>query len=313
VELQNKVNELLTQQLSQWDLAARNYEGLKKVLKHTFIWESDITIGVQFNPERIVSSSAKVDKASIEQRKCFLCHLPPQQESVAFGDEYLILVNPFPIFSRHLTIPHISHTDQRIKGKMADMLLLARELDEFTVFYNGPRCGASAPDHFHFQAGNKGFMNIEREIHKLHKITVKTENGTTASYLYDYLRPVLILEGDNEDTLCRWFDQVYQILEKIAPQDEEPMMNVLANYQSQRWSICVFPRKLHRPWQYFAEGTDHFLISPGAVDMGGVFIVPRQEDFNKITPEVIESILEQVGIGEKEFQTLIQEFSRAGI
>ncbi|TVQ85312.1 MAG: DUF4922 domain-containing protein, partial [Bacteroidetes bacterium] len=158
--LQKKVYELLEQQTREWELAVRNYKGLEKVEKHFFEFNGGVKIGVQFNPERIYSSAAKVDDKSISERKCFLCleHLPAEQKWVKYNHLYVILVNPFPIFPKHLTIPHRRHIDQRILEHFPELLNLARELDDFTIFYNGPRCGASAPDHFHFQAGNKGFM-----------------------------------------------------------------------------------------------------------------------------------------------------------
>ncbi|MDR4988526.1 MAG: DUF4922 domain-containing protein, partial [Bacteroidales bacterium] len=169
--LQERVYEMLKQQQQDWDLAEKNYRGLQKVKKRFVRLGEGVEVGVQFNPERIYSSAAKVDDKSISRRKCFLCraHLPEQQTWVEFESEYLILVNPFPIFPLHLTIPIVDHKEQRIGGRMTDMLKLARVLKDFVVFYNGPRCGASAPDHFHFQAGNKGFMPVEDDAERLTK------------------------------------------------------------------------------------------------------------------------------------------------
>ncbi len=203
--LMGNVYSLLDQQLLGWDLAAKNYQGLQKVHKRMIKLTDDLQVGVQFNPERIYSSSAKVDKKSINERKCFLCtaHLPEQQKWVNFGDDYLILVNPFPIFPRHLTIPVKQHVDQLIESRMDDMLALAKVLDDFVVFYNGPRCGASAPDHFHFQAGNKGFMPIETDFEKHPKTLHGKTNSISVWSMDNYQRSSIVLEGDDQDALCR--------------------------------------------------------------------------------------------------------------
>lgn len=162
-DMNQTIHHLLTGQLASWETARNNYAALSGVrVKELNV--NGILYKVQFNPARIVSSGAKVDAKSILERKCFLCpaNLPPVQKGIPFGGHYNILVNPFPIFPRHLTVPELAHTPQRIATRFTDMLELAEALTDYTIFYNGPKCGASAPDHAHFQAGNKGFMPIER-------------------------------------------------------------------------------------------------------------------------------------------------------
>jgi len=149
---------------------------------------------------------------------------------------------------------------------------LAQQLDDYTVFYNGPKCGASAPDHFHFQAGSKGFLPIEKR-RNLHNVT--------------------IIESKDKDELLERFQQIYSIL-PLIPEDEEPMMNILVWYESSKWVVCIFPRKKHRPACYSAEGDDNLLISPASVDLGGVFITPLEKDFLKITAEDIVQILNEI-------------------
>jgi len=229
---------------------------------------------VQFNPARIVSSAARIDAQSIRERKCFLCaeNRPPEQNGIPFNERYTILVNPYPIFPRHLTIPALEHTPQRIASRFGDMLDLAQQLDDSVVFYNGPECGASAPDHFHFQAGNKGFLPIEKNRNRYNAINI---------------------ESDNKEELLDRFRQVYYSMEQ-KPENSEPMMNVLAWYENDRWIVCIFPRKKHRPACYSAEGEANLLISPAAVDLGGVFITPLEKDFLKITAEDIIQILKEV-------------------
>ncbi len=311
LSLQQKVDLLQTQQTKEWELAEKNYKGLDKVQKRELVFDNRVTVGVQFNPERIYSSAAKVDAKSIRERKCFLClsNLPPQQKGVDFGDDYVILVNPFPIFPRHLTIPHREHIDQLIKGRMNDMLDLARELTDFVVFYNGPKCGASAPDHFHFQAGNKGFMPIEKEYLTLSRTIIKGEERCRASTFSNYLRHCLILDGDDKKILCQWFDELYELMNNQMPAEPEPMMNILVSFDQGRWKIFLFPRKLHRPWQYFEEGPKQILLSPASVDFGGVLITPREEDYKKLSYEDAEDIFGQVTWDADAFEKLISDFS----
>ncbi len=310
--LQKKVFELLDQQNREWELAARNYKGLEKVEKHFFEFDGGVKIGVQFNPERIYSSAAKVDDKSISERKCFLCHahLPAEQIWVEFNDNYLVLVNPFPIFPKHLTIPHRRHIDQCIMEHFPEMLNLARELDEFVVFYNGPRCGASAPDHFHFQAGNKGFMPVEQEFYQVSKTLLRNENGCKAQSTENYLRHCIILEGNDKSMLSQWFQEIFGLMEKLMQQEPEPMMNVLCLWENEEWKIFIFPRKLHRPWQFFSEDENRILLSPASVDMGGVLITPRREDFEKLSASDILDIFTQVTWEKDLFEKLIEEFSK---
>jgi ATP adenylyltransferase/5',5'''-P-1,P-4-tetraphosphate phosphorylase II len=173
----HQVQTLFEQQTTHWETARKNYEALRQV-QVRICTVNGYTYKVQFNPARIISSGAKVDAASIQQRACFLCaaNLPAEQQGVSFGTEYTILVNPFPIFPKHLTIPVNNHIDQLIAGRLGDMLDLTKALSDYILFYNGPKCGASAPDHLHFQAGNKGFLPIEAEV-KSHPIVLITQEG----------------------------------------------------------------------------------------------------------------------------------------
>ncbi len=295
-KLQEKVYALSEQQTVDWDLAAKNYRGLQKARKRMIKLTADVQVAVQFNTERIYSSSAKVDTKSIKERKCFLCpaHLPDQQRWVSFGNDYLILVNPFPIFPKHLTIPLKQHVNQLIEGRIADMLALAEALNDFVVFYNGPRCGASAPDHFHFQAGNKGFMPIEQDF-EMHPKTLHGKiNSINIWSIDNYQRSNIVLEGNNQDALCRVFDDLLSLMKPNNGTEPEPMLNVLASRQQNSWKVYVFPRKTHRPKQYFAENDEQILLSPASVDLGGVLITPRNEDYEKIDAKIVKNIFNQV-------------------
>jgi len=296
MEFSKKARELIREQTGEWDLATKNYASLKKVKVKTFDY-GDYHIDIQFNPKRIVSSAAKVDTKSIEARPCFLCekNLPSQQRGLYFKNEYIVLVNPFPIFPEHLTIPHISHTNQRISGNFGSMLNLAAGLDDFVLFYNGPKCGASAPDHLHFQAGIKGFLPIETDFsnNKCCK-EVRTIDNVTISHWPDYQRGIISLNSKDRENLIECFNLIYSKLQISQPNEVEPMLNILAIFEQGEWIIHIFPRTLHRPVQYFATGEKQFILSPASVDMGGVLITPREEDFTKISKEDIRDIFNQV-------------------
>ena len=289
------INHFITSQLERWETARNNYEALKEV-KVKEIDLNGTLYKVQFNPARIVSSGAKVDAKAISQRKCFLCaqNRPEVQEGIAWGGHYDILVNPFPIFPRHLTIPDSAHVDQRINGRILAMMELAVELPDFTIFYNGPKCGASAPDHAHFQAGNKGFMPIEEQVKQKRMTLLDQQGEATLSLMDDAPRTTLVIHTKVLADGVTLFDRLYNRLPMKAD-DTEPMMNVLAMYDaSTGWTVCIFPRIKHRPDCYYAEGDERLLSSPASVDLGGVFILPIEEDFNKINASLLASILEEI-------------------
>lgn len=298
------IKKLLADQLATWETARANYAALAGVR----VKELDVDgtpYKVQFNPARIVSSAARVDAKSISERKCFLCpgNLPPEQKGIPFGGHYRILVNPFPIFPRHLTIPDTEHVPQRIASRFPDMLDLARLLTDYTVFYNGPHCGASAPDHAHFQAGNRGFLPIEKTWRTQVAGKVTGYGQAVLWQLDDAPRTTLVIESAEKEDAEKLFCLLYRSL-PVKPGEEEPMMNVLARYETDRWTVFVFPRRKHRPDCYNAEGEANLLISPASVDLGGVFITPVEKDFRKITAEDVKRILEEVCLSADEFRIL---------
>lgn len=306
--IKEEIQHLFSEQLENWEAARLKYEALSGVKVKTFGINGN-TYKVQFNSARITSSAAKVDAKSIQERKCFLCqvNLPAQQKGIPFKDQYIILVNPFPIFPKHLTIPELNHTDQLISGRMGDMLDLAEALDDFVIFYNGPKCGASAPDHFHYQAGNKGFLPIEKEWHYKKAGKVIETGNAVLWYLDDAPRTTLVIESADKSKAVEIFELIYNSMEVAEP---EPMMNILAWYENGKYIVCVFPRKKHRPDCYFAEGEDNLLISPASVDLGGVFITPQEKDFEKITEKDINSILAEICLEPSKFHKLRQEIKQ---
>ena len=307
-ELGLKVNELFDQQLSVWEMARNNFEGLKTVQIREFDFDG-FAVKVQFNPARMVSSGAKVDAKTIAERKCFLCaaNRPEVQRGIEWRD-YDILINPFPIFTRHLTIPRREHVDQRLVPYIADMFDLARELTDFVVFYNGPKCGASAPDHMHFQAGNADFLPLVSDYFNLKQVgrTELVETADTAEiYLMkDYLRVVYCIESADAVALKEAFMKLYNSW--VVDADVEPMMNVVCLYRQStvdsqqtadgKWYLFVIPRGAFRPWQYTAEGDKQLLVSPATVEVSGLFITPVKEHFERITKEDVVDFLTQCTI-----------------
>lgn len=311
--LDQMADALQKQQQGVWPLYADNAKGLEQVQVKTFHY-AQCDLKVQFNPARIKSSAAKVDSKSISERKCFLCTdaLPPQQKGIPFNDEYLILINPYPIFPRHLTIPRLEHVPQLIEPYFRDMLELSRALETYTVFYNGPKCGASAPDHMHFQAGNKGFLPVETEYNKL-KVTTDRKlfcnDHLVIFAVSDYLRKFIAIESDEITLLQTAFEWLHELLEQ-RHQEPEPMLNILSGYENGKWRVLVFPRDKHRPDQYFAEGDENILLSPASVDFGGVCITPQEKDFNKIKAADLADIFAQVSVNDNYFDELCTAFAK---
>jgi hypothetical protein len=297
-----KVSDLFSSQLTEWDLAGINY-GLLQRVKTRSIDMDGFEILVQFNPERMRSSSAKVDARSIGARPCFLCrrNRPSQQRGVAFGKNMTILVNPFPIFARHLTIPSDIHTDQLILENFDTMLNLAEAIPDYVIFYNGPQCGASAPDHLHFQAGNRGFLPIETDFSGGKFTTLLSrKSGVDTLQWSGYMRGVVTLKGSDRERLTDVFTGFFRKFSAIQSDRPEPMINILAYSDQDGLIVHIIPRKSHRPAQFFKEGSEQILLSPASVDLSGVIITPREEDFNKITASDVADILRQVCFNENE-------------
>ena len=289
-----EVEEFFTSQLAEWEMAADSFDALKHVKMKT-LKVGDATFKVQFNPARIRSSAAKIDAASLKARKCFLCdeNRPALQSSLPWDENYKILVNPYPIFPKHLTVPCCSHTPQTIVGRMCHMMQLAQVLDDYEVFYNGPRCGASAPDHMHFQAGNKGFMPWLDDLKHANVEPVCSVPDAAMCIVDGLVRAAVIIKATSLAGGVAMFERMLECL-PVPEGDVEPMMNILCSYCNGEWTVTVFPRKKHRPSCYGADGDDNILISPASVDMGGVLAVPLEKDFVKIDENDIVDILNEV-------------------
>ncbi|VAX20148.1 putative glycosyltransferase - possibly involved in cell wall localization and side chain formation of rhamnose-glucose polysaccharide [hydrothermal vent metagenome] len=309
----DKAKALIAQQKDSWNLVRNNYSDLEKIEKKVFEFDN-FKIVVQFNPGRIVSSSAKVDSKSINDRPCFLCmdNLPSEQKGILYNNEYLILVNPFPIFEEHFTIPTLKHQPQQIANSFHNMLNLAEDLGKYyTVFYNGPKCGASAPDHLHFQACTKSVMPIENELKNLLSVkgNMLYENNEIAVYgISNYLRNFFMIECNDKQKAVLQFEILLKIIKSETGVSDEPMMNIIVLFNG-KWKVLVFSRAKHRPSQYFLEGENRILISPAAVDFGGQLITPREEDFNNITKDDIVDIFSQTTLSDDLFNRICKKFS----
>lgn len=304
-----QINRFLEEQLAVWPMAADNFKALGGV-KVKDLDVDGMKIKVQFNPARIVSSSAKVDAKSLKERKCFLCaeNRPEIQTGIEWGEDgkYIILINPFPIFPRHLTIPDQRHVDQLIVDRIKDMMDLAAELDEYTVFYNGPKCGASAPDHMHFQAGNSDFLTIGEALENAeHKVLVE-EDGATLALVDSLPLNVFVIDATDHKTGALLFGRLYNAL-PVPKGEKEPMMNLLCFTTPAGVRLVVIPRKRHRPSFYGMDTEEQMLISPASVDMGGVFITPLEKDYNRVDADVIRKIFDELCLSNEEIEHIASE------
>jgi hypothetical protein len=299
---------LIKKQLREWKQLKDGFESLESAKFKTFGF-GNFKIKFQFNPKRIISSSAKIDAESIKERKCFLCiqNLPSNQRAILYKNEFIILGNPFPIFPEHFTIASINHVPQSIENSFIDLLHLSKDLAKhYTVFYNGPKCGASAPDHLHFQAGTKYFMPIDDEFDILKNEfgrSLVEDNNILVYSIDDGLRKFISFESKNMELLSKRFSQLFKILKK--DKQEEPMMNILSFYKdSFGWRVLVFLRAKHRPHHYNEKSDKKILWSPAAVDLGGVCITPLERDFNNITKKIINEVFAEIMIPAEELNVI---------
>ncbi|MDD4636713.1 MAG: DUF4922 domain-containing protein [Bacteroidales bacterium] len=294
-------------QNEHWPFLRAHVEALDQ-LELSSIPFQNFSIRIQFNPARIISSGAKIDKASLEKRACFLCasNRPVEQEILDILPGYDVLCNPFPIFHAHLTIPSKNHQLQSVQGKIGDMLHLCELLSGYEIFYNGPECGASAPDHFHFQAAPSKVMPLFDDLdHPALTELLYASERLKVCYCPGYLRSTILLEARNPQSIVEAFQLYYNLQAKLQPTHVEPMFNLLARYQSEVYSLVIFPRKAHRPSFYFETGEKQILLSPGAVDMGGLLVISRKEDLSKITSDVVRCMFDEISLND---QTLLYAF-----
>ncbi len=316
---QNKIHKFVGDQLSQWPLACGNFRALKEVSVRE-VEVGGLTVRLQFNPARMISSAAKLSKEEIAKRRCFLCreNRPAEQIMLKFegrkGKKYDILVNPYPIFPDHLVIAKSKHTDQSIWHRYVDMLDLARKYSGYTFFYNGPKSGASAPDHHHFQGAPKGLMPLENDVNAC------VDKGDVLEYvtsvqdarLYHYRRfttGVFVLRAETAKSAAKLF---YRLLDcaDIPEGESEPLFNLFTWWADGEYRSIVVFRRSHRSHHYFSDGPDHLTMSPGCADMGGVFIVPVPEEYEKITSELLTEMVQEVSVSVEDEEKILSRLMR---
>jgi len=291
--------ELLSEQKKTWLNLQEGYESLKDIRERDLLCNG-FSVRLQYNPGRIKSSTASVGKRNAEDRGCFLCldRLPEGQKGILCRTDYLILCNPMPVFSSHFTVSHVDHRLQAIDENIDTFLQLMADFGSGWMFlYNGPKCGASAPDHLHFQVAPSGQMPIEKEIREEKRLTLITQTDRVFLYrVRDLGREVVMLEGDDLLAVEDVFKSYLNALKKILFVDEEPMINIAGFYEKEGWRLVIFLRRKHRPDAFFREGDARVVVSPGVIDMGGILITPMEKDFESLDETAVEGIYEEVSL-----------------
>lgn len=301
----SSISRFFNRQLEVWTDARHRFRDLKHVETRQF---SD-QLKLQWNPARIVSTGAKIDKKTLGERPCFLCdkNRPKEQMSKQIGEKFHLLVNPFPILPVHFTIPARKHQPQLIYKNYGEMHRFISLHSDLMVFYNGPKCGASAPDHLHFQAGTNGILPLQTNWQRLSRnLTdiISLNDEEKISVVRDFIVPAFVIISKSAESDEALFRRLYKAMPQRGD-ETEPMMNIISWRKGEEFISVVIPREKHRPEAYFAEGDAQFVVSPGALDMSGLIITPREEDFRKLTEEKALSLLQECGVSEEKMNAII--------
>ena len=301
----SSISRFFNRQLEVWTDARHRFRDLKHVETRQF---SD-QLKLQWNPARIVSTGAKIDKKTLGERPCFLCdkNRPKEQMSKQIDEKFHLLVNPFPILPVHFTIPARKHQPQLIYKNYGEMHRFISLHSDLMVFYNGPKCGASAPDHLHFQAGTNGILPLQTNWQRLSRnLTdiISLNDEEKISVVRDFLVPAFVIISKSAESDEALFRRLYKAMPQRGD-ETEPMMNIISWRKGEEFISVVIPREKHRPEAYFAEGDAQFVVSPGALDMSGLIITPREEDFRKLTEEKALSLLQECGVSEEKMNAII--------
>lgn len=301
----SSISRFFNRQLEVWTDARHRFRDLKHVETRQF---SD-QLKLQWNPARIVSTGAKIDKKTLGERPCFLCdkNRPKEQMSKQIDEKFHLLVNPFPILPVHFTIPARKHQPQLIYKNYGEMHRFISLHSDLMVFYNGPKCGASAPDHLHFQAGTNGILPLQTNWQRLSRnLTdiISLNDEEKISVVRDFIVPAFVIISKSAESDETLFRRLYKAMPQRGD-ETEPMMNIISWRKGEEFISVVIPREKHRPEAYFAEGDAQFVVSPGALDMSGLIITPREEDFRKLTEEKALSLLQECGVSEEKMNAII--------
>ena len=301
----SSISRFFNRQLEVWTDARHRFRDLKHVETRQF---SD-QLKLQWNPARIVSTGAKIDKKTLGERPCFLCdkNRPKEQMSKQIDEKFHLLVNPFPILPVHFTIPARKHQPQLIYKNYGEMHRFISLHSDLMVFYNGPKCGASAPDHLHFQAGTNGILPLQTNWQRLSRNltdVISLNDEEKISVVRDFLVPAFVIISKSAESDEALFRRLYKAMPQRGD-ETEPMMNIISWRKGEEFISVVIPREKHRPEAYFAEGDAQFVVSPGVLDMSGLIITPREEDFRKLTEEKALSLLQECGVSEEKMNAII--------
>ena len=301
----SSISRFFNRQLEKWDDARHRFRDLKHVETKKLSEE----VRLQFNPARIVSTGAKIDKKTLGERPCFLCdkNRPKEQMSQQIDERFHLLVNPFPILPVHFTIPARKHQPQAIYKNYGEMHRFLSLHSELMVFYNGPKCGASAPDHLHFQAGTSGILPLQANWQRLSRnLTdiISLNDEEKIAVVRDFIVPAFVIISKSEESDETLFHRLYKSM-PMRGDETEPMMNIIAWRKEDEYISVVIPREKHRPEAYFAEGDAQVMVSPGALDMSGLIITPREKDFHKLTEESATTILQECGISTEKMNSIV--------
>lgn len=307
----SSISRFFNRQLEVWTDARHRFRDLKHVETRQF---SD-QLKLQWNPARIVSTGAKIDKKTLGERPCFLCdkNRPKEQMSKQIDEKFHLLVNPFPILPVHFTIPARKHQPQLIYKNYGEMHRFISLHSDLMVFYNGPKCGASAPDHLHFQAGTNGILPLQTNWQRLSRnLTdiISLNDEEKISVVRDFIVPAFVIISKSAESDEALFRRLYKAMPQRGD-ETEPMMNIISWRKGEEFISVVIPREKHRPEAYFAEGDAQFVVSPGALDMSGLIITPREEDFRKLTEEKALSLLQECGVSEEKMNAIIAKLKAA--
>ena len=301
----SSISRFFNRQLEKWDDARHRFRDLKHVDTKKLSEE----VRLQFNPARIVSTGAKIDKKTLGERPCFLCdkNRPKEQMSQQIDERFHLLVNPFPILPVHFTIPARKHQPQAIYKNYGEMHRFLSLHSELMVFYNGPKCGASAPDHLHFQAGTSGILPLQANWQRLSRNltdVISLNDEEKIAVVRDFIVPAFVIISKSEESDETLFHRLYKSM-PMRGDETEPMINIIAWRKEDEYISVVIPREKHRPEAYFAEGDAQVMVSPGALDMSGLIITPREEDFHKLTEESATIILQECGISTEKMNSIV--------
>lgn len=312
-----ELNKFIKDQLSVWQLASSNFRALKTAPSR----EVDVfglKCRIQYNPRRVISSTADTSPAAIASRKCFLCadNRPKEQFHLGFegrkGRNYHIQINPYPIFRGHLVIVRDEHIPQEIWHHFPDMLDFAARYKDYLVFYNGPSSGASAPDHLHFQAIPKHNLPLEDVVDEFldHPGEPLATVKDASLYKFDgYARGVFALKATTSKSLAKLFYRLLDCTDR-GKGEEEPMFNLYAYVKNGEYRTIVVMRSAKRSHHFYSEGADHLTISPGAADIAGLFVAPFREDYDKADTALLEELLSEVCISEDEQNMIVWRLTR---